>query len=119
MDKGGKSEPSHIPLDQVLGEIGESFTIVTAEEEVTADIHGIINYAVDGLTVVSTGFITNENDVVARKRFNHFDSPAYDLLENGEAMRDVSKNRIRIATDNQNSHNDLRFVYCFHYRMAC
>ena len=118
MDKGGKPEPSHIPLDQILGKVREPFAIVTTEEEITTDVHGIIDYAVDGLPVVPTGFIANKDDVVARKRLNHFDSSTYNLLENGEAVRDVSKNRIRIATDNQNSHNDLRFVYCFHYRIG-
>lgn len=64
MDKGEELEPSHIPLDQILREIGKTFTIVTAEEEVTADIHGIIDYTIEGLSVDSTGFISNENDIV-------------------------------------------------------
>lgn len=119
MDGGGQFESSHIPLDHILGEVREPFAIVTAEEKVTADVHGIIDYAVDGLSVVPTGFITNEDDVVAWKRLNHFDSSSHDLLENGKTVRNVLKNRIRVATDNQDSHNDLRFVFLFHYRIAC
>ena len=104
MNKGGKLKPSHIPLDQVLREIGESFAIVTTEEEITTYIHGIIDYAVDGFSVVPTGFIAHKNHIV-REGLNYFDLSAHNLLEDGKAMRNVAKNRVFIAADNDDSHN--------------
>lgn len=104
MDESREPESSHVPLDQVLREIGESFAIVTTEEEIPTDIHGIIDYAVDGLSVVPTGFIAHKNHVVG-KELNDFDLSAHDLLENGKAVRDVAKNRVFIVANNDNPHN--------------
>ena len=104
MNKGGKLKPSHIPLDQVLREIGESFAIVTTEEEIPTDIHGIIDYAVDGLSVVPTGFIAYEDNIV-RERLDHFNLSAYNLLEDGKAVRNVTKNRVFIVANYDNSHS--------------
>ena len=105
MNKGGKLKPSHIPLDQVLREIGESFAIVTTEEEITTDIHGIIDYTVDGLSVVPAGLIAYKNHVV-RERLDHFNPSAYNLLEDGKAVRNVVKNRVFIVANNDNPHNN-------------
>ena len=104
MNKRRKLESSHIPLNQVLGEIGEPFTIVTTEEKVTTDIHGIIDYAVDGLSVVPTGFIAHKNHIV-REGFNDFDLSTYDLLKDGKAVRNVAKNWVFIVADNDDSQN--------------
>ena len=104
MDDGGKFESSHIPLDQVLGEIGEPFTIVTTEEKVTTDIHGIIDYAVDGLSIVPAGFIAYEDNIV-RERLDYFDLSAHNLLKDGKAVRNVAKNWVFIVADNDDSHN--------------
>jgi len=104
MDKRREPESSHIPLDQVHGEIGEPFAIVTTEETITTDIHGIIDYAVDGLSVVPTGFIAHKNHVVG-ERLDHFNPSAYNLLEDGKAVRNVAKNRVFIVANNDNSHN--------------
>ena len=104
MNKGGKLKPSHIPLDQVLREIGESFAIVTTEEEITTYIHGIIDYAVDGLSIVPAGFIAYEDNIV-RERLDYFDLSAHNLLKDGKAVRNVAKNRVFIAADNDDSHN--------------
>ena len=104
MNKGGKLKPSHIPLDQVLREIRESFAIVTTEEKVTTDIHGIIDYAVDGLSVIPTGIIAYEDNIV-RERLDYFDLTAHNLLEDGKVVRNVAKNRIFIIANNYNPHN--------------
>lgn len=104
MNKRRKLESSHIPLNQVLGEIGEPFTIVTTEEKVTTDIHGIIDYAVYGLSVVPAGFIAYKNHIV-REGFNDFDLSAHDLLEDGKTMGDVTKSWVFIITDNDDFHN--------------
>lgn len=105
MDDGGKFESSHIPLDQVLREIGEPFAIVTTEEKITTDIHGIIDYAVDGLSVIPTGFIAYKNHVVG-ERLDYFDLSAHNLLEDGKAVRNVAKNRVFIVANNDNPHNN-------------
>ena len=105
MNKGGKLKPSHIPLNQVLREIGEPFAIVTTEEEITTDIHGIIDYAVDGFSVVPTGFIAHKNHVVG-ERLDYFNPSAYNLLEDGKAVRNVAKNRVFIVANNDNPHNN-------------
>ena len=105
MNKGGKLKPSHIPLNQVLREIGEPFAIVTTEEEITTDIHGIIDYAVDGLSIVPTGFIAHKNHVVG-ERLDYFNPSAYNLLEDGKAVRNVAKNRVFIVANNDNPHNN-------------
>lgn len=105
MDKSRESESSHIPLDQVLREIGEPFAIVTTEEEIPADIHGIIDYAVDGLSVIPTGFIANENHIVG-EGLDYFNPSAYNLLEDGKAVRNVAKNRVFIVANNDNPHNN-------------
>ena len=105
MNKGGKLKPSHIPLDQVLREIGESFAIVTTEEEITTYIHGIIDYAADGLSVIPTGFIAYKNHVVG-ERLDYFNPSAYNLLEDGKAVRNVAKNRVFIVANNDNPHNN-------------
>ena len=104
MNKGGKLKPSHIPLDQVLREIGESFAIVTTEEEITTYIHGIIDYAVDGLSIVPAGFIAYEDNIV-RERLDYFDLSAHNLLKDGKAVRNVAKNRVFIVANNDNPHN--------------
>lgn len=104
MHKGRKLESSHIPLDQVLREIGEPFAIVTTEEEITTDIHGIIDYTVDGLSVVPAGLIAYKNHVV-RERLDHFNPSAYNLLEDGKIMGDVTKSWVFIITDNDDFHN--------------
>ena len=104
MNKGGKLKPSHIPLDQVLREIGESFAIVTTEEEITTYIHGIIDYAVDGLSIVPAGFIAYEDNIV-RERLDYFDLSAHNLLEDGKIMGDVTKSRVFIMTNNDDFHN--------------
>lgn len=105
MNKRGKLESSHIPLDQLLGEIGESFTIVPTKEEITANVHGIIDYTVDGFSVVPAGLIAHKNHVVG-KELNDFDLSAHDLLENGKAVRDVAKSWVFIVANNDNPHND-------------
>ena len=105
MDKRREPESSHIPLDQVLGEIGEPFAIVTTDEKITTDIHGIIDYAVDGLSVVPTGFIAHKNHVVG-ERLNYFNLSTYDLLKDGKAVRNVAKNRVFIVANNDNPHNN-------------
>ena len=105
MNKGGKLKPSHIPLNQVLREIGEPFAIVTTEEEITTDIHGIIDYAVDGLSIVPAGFIAYEDNIV-RERLDYFDLSAHNLLKDGKAVRNVAKNRVFIVANNDNPHNN-------------
>ena len=105
MDESREPESSHVPLDQVLREIGEPFAIVTTEEEIPTDIHGIIDYAVDGLSVVPTGFIAHKNHVV-REGLNDLNPSAYNLLEDGKAVRNVAKNRIFIIANNDNPHNN-------------
>ena len=110
MSNGRKLESSHIPLDQVLRKIGEPFTIVATEEEISADIHGIVDYTVDGLSVIPTGFITHENDIVG-ERLNDFDLSADDLLENGKAVRNVTENRIGIVANDDNSHIEPPAVF--------
>ena len=105
MDESREPESSHVPLDQVLREIGELFAIVAPVEEIPSDIHGIIYYAVDGLSVVPTGFIAHKNHVVG-ERLDHFNPSAYNLLEDGKAVRDVAKNRVFIVANNDNPHNN-------------
>ena len=104
MDESREPESSHVPLNQVLREIGEPFAIVTTEEEIPTDIHGIMNYAVDGLSIVPTGFIAHKNHIVG-EGFNDFDFSTYDLLKDGKAVRNVTKNRILIVANNDYPHN--------------
>ena len=89
---------------------------MATEEEISADIHMVIDDAVDGLPIISPRLVADQNHVVA-KGLDNFDLAADKLLEHVEIMGNVAQDRVFLIADEQDFHIDpLLSHYQLYYR---
>ena len=78
---------------------------MAAQEEVSAHIHAVIDNAIDRLSVISAGFVANEDHVIL-KGLNYFNPSANKMLEDRKLVWNITKNWVFACADKQDFHEE-------------
>ncbi len=82
---------------------------MSAQEEISAHIHVVIDDTVYRLSVVSAGIVTDEDHAIL-KGLNYFNPSADKLLEDGKVVWNIAEDRVFLFADQQNFHEEAPWV---------